>query len=261
MDARLNAGAAVCSVSRQIVRSSRGHCYRCIGVAAAFVTLALHANAAHAQLQTTTAGCIQDVATKYGGPSGIHCTANDVSIGLVTLPATPVDGCDYLGDTTTFDAIVKVQSTATERYDIGIYLSLDGGAAYTGSCLISTLPYTPSNNNPACAGSGNPFACCTGVGTGTCAYSDLDSTTNTGMVCSSANTQICNDNSDCTGSVPVCTGAGAPFACCTGNGTGSSCGTCITPGALQDLCGDITSTNAVYYKITGVTVSDRKSVV
>jgi hypothetical protein len=211
-------------------------------------------------------GCMQDVANRYGGPGNLNCTANDISITAVTLPLSPPDPCDFLGDTTTFSVIAEVQSTATARYDIGVYLSLDSGNALTGSCLISTLPYTPTNNNGVCTAAGTPFACCTGIGTGTCGYGDLDNdaSPDTGKYCSLANTQNCNDNTDCgsTGLMAICQSAGVPYACCTGLGTSSvNCGgTCPAANAANtDLCGDIDGSagghNPVYYQINNITVT------
>jgi len=222
----------------------------------------VQAGSARAQLQITD-GCMQDTSNKYGGPTSLNCTANDISITAVTLPSTPPDPCDFLGDTTTFDANVEVLSTATSRYDIGVYLALDSGNALTGSCLISTLPRAPTDNNPACISAGNPFPCCTGViATSTCGYGDLDNPGDSGKYCSLADTQPCNDNGDCTGDVRVCTGFETPFLCCMGPSLSkaSGCGTCPAANAAgTDLCGDIDGSagghNPVYYKITGITAS------
>ncbi len=79
--------------------------------------------------------CIEDAAEE-----SLNCTANDVSITDATV-YTITDPCDFVGDTATFTAIWDVQSTATERYDIGLYFATGGqNTARRGSCSVSTLP-------------------------------------------------------------------------------------------------------------------------
>ncbi|MDF1519210.1 MAG: hypothetical protein P1P73_01875, partial [Brevefilum sp.] len=89
------------------------------------------------------AGCVGDL---YGDPT-LNCTANDVGLASVTNIIIEDDGCTAPGDTVTFTADYEVMTTATERYDIGLYFSTDGDpngdGAYTGTCSIATLPYAP----------------------------------------------------------------------------------------------------------------------
>ncbi|KXK09405.1 MAG: Serine-aspartate repeat-containing protein F precursor [Microgenomates bacterium OLB23] len=92
-------------------------------------------------------GCIQDTFAAAGNTQKLNCTANDISIANVTNITIKDDGCQFPGDTVTFEATYNVVSTATERYDVGLYFSNDGGGldgAYTGSCTIGTLPYGPT---------------------------------------------------------------------------------------------------------------------
>src|SRR5207249_1215770 len=73
-----------------------------------------------------------------------ECTAKDVSITETTV-GNVIDGCTGPGDTTTFELGARLVLSTNERFDIGVYLSLDGknvasGGAQFGSCSISTLP-------------------------------------------------------------------------------------------------------------------------
>jgi cysteine-rich repeat protein len=192
---------------------------------------------------TVQDGCIQDVFTKFGQGGGLTCTANDVRIAGVTGIEIKDDGCAFLGDSVTFDATLQVLLTAQDRHDVGIYIAADGGTAFTGSCFISTLPYQP--NDESCTAAGVPFACCTGVGTGTCPFLDLDGTGDdldgppkTGA-CQNDTSFPCNSNQDCVAA-----------------GVGGSC-VALGPG-IQDLCGDIVDStdprNPIFHDVTNITV-------
>jgi len=93
--------------------------------------------------QTINAGmCMEDA---YGG--SLNCTANDVSIANATIVEILDDGCAYAGDTVTFTAIWDVQSTATERYNVGLYFATEGQtSALNGTCSVSTLPNSPATD-------------------------------------------------------------------------------------------------------------------
>jgi hypothetical protein len=175
--------------------------------------------------------CMQDVYLKYGGQgSGLNCVSNDVQIANV-VNVVIHDACDFAGDTTTIDATFEILTSA-DRHDIGLYFAQDGGDALTGSCLISILPWEPANEN--CLGAGNPYACCTGAGTGTCPFVDLDQMTGTIMGCQNDNTLPCVNDAQCA----------------------SVGGPCVTLGSgVQDTCGDITtdSRNPIYHTITNMT--------
>jgi len=89
-------------------------------------------------VQTAIGSCVEDA---YG--SNLNCTANDVSIANVT-GITVTDDCDFPGDTATFTATWNVQSTATERYNIGLYFASQGQtSAMNGTCSVSTLANSP----------------------------------------------------------------------------------------------------------------------
>jgi hypothetical protein len=191
---------------------------------------------AYAQLQVYHNGCMQQVYNEFNGGQNLVCSANDVTVAAVAIPLNPVDDCDFIGDTTTFDAILTVTLGAQARHDIGVYINTVGGAALSGtSCLISTLPITPVDNT-SCTAAGVPHSCCTGSGAGFCGYTDLDTTLDTGTSCQFDNTHPCNDAADC-----VAFGGG----------------NCVAAGpGLQDLCGDIDdSPNPIQYKLTNVTLT------
>ena len=86
-------------------------------------------------------GCVADL-----GPSG--CTSNDTGIASVSNITILDDGCQSPTDTVTFSATYTLQSTAAERYDIGLYFATDGdpnnNGALTGTCTIATPAYAPS---------------------------------------------------------------------------------------------------------------------
>jgi hypothetical protein len=209
-----------------------------LGVVALSCLLALgglgQAPAAHAQQQIEN-GCMQEVYNQYNGAQTLNCTANDIQIAAVTNVNITDDGCAFAGDTVTFDATLEVLLTAEDRHDIGIYIAQDGGDALTGDCLVTILPYTPSNEN--CTAASTPYACCTGSGTGTCDFVDLDQTGDTGTGCSNDNSVPCNDNGDC-----------PPGGTCVALGPG-----------IQDLCGDIADSgdprNPVFHDVTDITVT------
>ena len=47
----------------------------------------------------------------------------------------------------TFTLVADLVSTATERYDVGVFLSPDGGSAQTGqTCEVGDLPHPPADN-------------------------------------------------------------------------------------------------------------------
>ena len=141
---------------------------------AALLSIALPNTAAYGQM-TVENGCMEDIYDEFGQGGGLNCTANDISIANVTNITITDNGCAFAGDMVTFDATFEVLLTAQDRHDIGLYLSLDGGDALTGSCFISTLPFEP--NIEFCTAAGVPFPCCTGSGTGTCDFVDIDGTT------------------------------------------------------------------------------------
>jgi len=186
--------------------------------------------------QQISNSCMQDVYNEFNGTQSLNCTANDVRIASVINIEVLDDGCAFLGDTVTFNATLEVELTASARHDVGIYIAEDGGDALSGSCLVTILPFQPADDSGSCVGAGDPFPCCTGAGTGSCGFTDLDGTADTGMACSGDNDRPCNVDADCSS-------VGA--------------GTCVNLGpGIQDECGDIDAApNPVYHNITNVTLA------
>ena len=84
-------------------------------------------------------GCLKEVT---GG--SLTCSANDISLANVTNIQIIDDGCQAPGDTVTFSGNFNVITTATNRYDIGLYFSTDGDpnndGSKSGQCNINALP-------------------------------------------------------------------------------------------------------------------------
>lgn len=93
--------------------------------------------------ETITGVCMEDAAG-----FSLNCTANDIQLSEV-LPGdlNIIKGCDFPGDTTTFEARFTTVLTAQARHDLGIYFAIDGDlngdGALTGSCSVSSLDYKP----------------------------------------------------------------------------------------------------------------------
>src|SRR5436309_2896206 len=61
------------------------------------------------------------MATAAGLTPPLNCTANDVSIAQTTnLVFTP---CHFPGDTSTISFVAQFNSTATSRYDVGVWVA------------------------------------------------------------------------------------------------------------------------------------------
>ena len=94
--------------------------------------------------------CMATRAQQDGGYA-LNCTANDIRIASAEImpnaDGTPV-ACPYPGAEVTFRARFSVETTATERYDIGLWFAEDGDpdndGALKGTCSASTLPVGPS---------------------------------------------------------------------------------------------------------------------
>ena len=96
------------------------------------VLIALLVAAPWASAQT----CVDDLTSRAN-----NCTANDVTIAsLAVRPGGVIDGCAFVGDTATVNVQATLVAGAADRYDLGIFIALDGGTARTGSCLHEWLP-------------------------------------------------------------------------------------------------------------------------
>ncbi|CAH0524822.1 hypothetical protein CTH30272_00556 [Allocatenococcus thiocycli] len=95
--------------------------------------------------------CMEDLYNK-----SLNCTANDINIAEATnievtaIGGQPVDAGTNVcvaNQSVTFTADFEVVSTASARYDIGLYFQNDGGPdALNGSCNIYTLSNQYSQN-------------------------------------------------------------------------------------------------------------------
>lgn len=124
---------------------------RCIGVGAiATGCLLMETQLAYGGTITGDSDCLGDLYTGGGAP---NCTANDVRIAGV---AKDKDGNYMIKPTictasVPFDleATFELVTTASERYDIGLYFDIKGDpdhdGALSGFCSLSTLPTTPYN--------------------------------------------------------------------------------------------------------------------
>jgi hypothetical protein len=107
----------------------------------------------------TSDNCIEDVVEYYDGSNAVplNCTANDVDLAIVVLEGENPVEC-FEGDPVTVNLDGLLEATSDERYDIALWIALDGGNARTGSCYRNFLdgsrdglvppdagPYVPDN--------------------------------------------------------------------------------------------------------------------
>lgn len=119
-------------------------------------TAALYAQMSFAQDPGIQDICMEDRAVQEGQVNHLNCTANDINIASASnIVITHIDGNPVApgtdtcvsGKDVTFEADFDVVSTASARYDIGLYFNREGGEdARSGSCNIYTLNDTYSTN-------------------------------------------------------------------------------------------------------------------
>ena len=84
-------------------------------------------------------GCILD---QPGSPNKLNCTSNDVQ--LSTPVVAIIEPCDFPGDTATLSVDVDVTLNSNTRYDIGVWVSVDGDPNSDGSesgvCSVVSIP-------------------------------------------------------------------------------------------------------------------------
>ena len=73
--------------------------------------------------------------------NGLNCTANDTTLSSPTI--TVVEPCNYPGDTALLQVLADITVGAQTRYDLAVWLAVDGdpnadGAA-TGTCSVLTV--------------------------------------------------------------------------------------------------------------------------
>jgi hypothetical protein len=104
-----------------------------------------------ANVRTAAAGetdmCMQEAYNVYDKQK-LNCTANDVSIVIYQTTGQPLV-CET-GAQITAPLQAQLVATANERYDIGMYIALDGGNALTGTCWRDwLLPPLTTTKTPA----------------------------------------------------------------------------------------------------------------
>jgi uncharacterized repeat protein (TIGR01451 family) len=199
----------------------------------ALIAIILIASPEGAIGQETGNYCLQDFL------AGARCTANDVRLEQLTA-VTVVEEClaGVSGETEViFQAMVSAEGSPN-RYDIGIFLALDGGSALTGdSCyhdylpspLTSTPTYGDANgdtipdilNGPWWNGESDPSDVCGDIETNTQVLKTLPSlrfacVDNNGD--GSADVSVCaswdnNANTTCTGSLDAFPGTNSKCGC------------------------------------------------
>jgi len=165
--------------SRPPLRSaSRPRLARLLGLALGVCALAFSTQEAAAQtcaddIFSGSLGCTSgdtkiaklSVLGKCTLDAAVSCTidANCSALAKGTCDISLVDGCSYIGDTAGVKLQAELVSTATARYDIGIYIATDAGNALTGECLHDFLPpplsaacaATTSGTGPFCDDDGD----------------------------------------------------------------------------------------------------------
>ncbi len=129
--------------------------------------------------------CVQD---QTKSPSGLVCTADDISLASVSGIVINGHGCRFPGDTVNFTANWQIHSNASDRYNVGLWFATNGQtSALHGLCSGTILPSTPA-----------PF---TESGTDSCG--DISSA-GTGTI-SITMTATCNPDSSGFLKLPYCT--------------------------------------------------------
>ncbi len=114
------------SSTRFVVRPIGGRCMT-IRATTLAALVALAAGSARADL--TPMQCLNSAAGFTGSNT---CTANDVSFVLIGL-GNQSDGCLNASDTLRIQLGARLTTTATTRYDIGMWVNLDGTSARTAT--------------------------------------------------------------------------------------------------------------------------------
>jgi hypothetical protein len=90
-----------------------------------------------------TGGTSNTVCMEQAYGSALGCTANDVKIVAARNIIILDDGCKYPGDTVRFSANFQVESTATTRFDVGLWFAVDGDQNNDGALLGQCIAATP----------------------------------------------------------------------------------------------------------------------
>lgn len=111
---------------QDVVRGSALNRWLVVAAVALALAMALFAGQHTASAQCTdcapNAGCVDDFTPDS------NCTAEDVRIASL-VPISTIDPCTSDGDTGTFVFQAELIAGSAERYDIGLFIALDGGSA------------------------------------------------------------------------------------------------------------------------------------
>lgn len=115
------------------------------GMVACLALIAFTNHSTTAQSIETGNVCLSD----YGAGS---CTAGDVTVDGASVTNT-IEPCTFNGDTGTYEVTWLLNSTANVRYDLGLFVGLDGKspiAADADECIHSTLPNGSDEDGDFC---------------------------------------------------------------------------------------------------------------
>jgi hypothetical protein len=132
-------------VERTIGAPARGALPFVVALVAALALLFLLPATAHAQPSNPAFPPLRDVgacaANRPGAPNNFNCTANDIVIADVRV-TNGVTSC-RAGEKVTLQLAVDFLLNANQRFDLGVYLALDGTSPVNGSsCLRQQFPTT-----------------------------------------------------------------------------------------------------------------------
>lgn len=147
----------------------------------------------------SAAPCMDDA---FGSPT--TCNANDFGVASIMVTAIDDDGCQAIGDTVTFDAMLSVVGSKSNRYDVGFYLASDSIQARSGQCTVAVIPPGLSNadDGDACGDfDGEPFSVPVTDVTVDCVDSDGDAFFDI-VLCASYSQSSNSDCADASQAVP-----------------------------------------------------------
>lgn len=78
------------------------------------------------------------ICVTQANPSVTNCTANDIAISYTSNP-TVSDGCINSSDTVVAQLTAQITSSSPDRYDIGMWLALDGGSALNSNLCVRDI--------------------------------------------------------------------------------------------------------------------------
>ena len=123
--------------------TTRTHRIRLFSLCRTCGAAALVAVLAHGGAQTAFAAKCLDQANG-GAP---NCTAEDIKVASIEVLEPVIEPCTGAGDTFTFDGILHVVSTASQRYDVGFYVGPNARSSNNDNCTVTILPAGGATND------------------------------------------------------------------------------------------------------------------